>query len=269
MFENKSFLAVIPARGGSQGLINKNTKLLLGHPLVAWPIMAAKASGIFDSIIVYSDSSEIRSIATDYGVDSMVEPAELATSYALVADAMVDCLKRLGRQYDYVQLLQATSPGVTGFQIRAAANQLINLRNGDMIIGMHEFHDPTIVVKPLLPNHSVKGWYPDLFKDKTRQQLPRSYRINGYIYLAKWDVWMSRMDYWQSNIYAYLCNPDDDIDIDTIFDWDYAEFKLGRMKGSLNAEPICSNLQRNQVQDNAGEDTETKTVSFTTGHRTD
>ena len=227
----KSFLAVIPARGGSKGIPNKNIKDFCGKPLIQWCIESAKKSGVFDRIIVNSDSDKILAVAAKCGVDVQPRPAELATDTALVADVMVNSLLRLDKKYDYVQLIQATSPGVRPFQIRDAADMILGSppyenKNADMVIGVHRHKDPTIVVKELPDDLSLRNWYPKQFKDKNRQDLPPAYRINGYIYLAKWDVWVNRKDYWKTDIYAYICDEHDDIDIDNKWDWSVAEARF-------------------------------------------
>lgn len=232
-----SFLAVIPARGGSRGIPNKNIKDFCGKPLIQWCIESAKKSGVFDRIIVNSDSDRILKVAEKCKVDTQKRPARLAQDNSLVADAIVDCLTRLDERYDYVQLIQPTSPGVRPGQIQAAAGLIEGRppfdfwrdKDIDMVIGVHRYKDPTIVVKEMPSDLCLKDWYPDEFKDKNRQDLPPAYRINGYIYLAKWDVWIKRMDYWKTNIYAYICDDHDDIDIDTKWDWNVAEARFRAM----------------------------------------
>lgn len=225
---------MIPARGGSKGIPNKNVKDFCGKPLIQWCIESAKDSGVFDRIIVNSDSAKILDVARKCGVDTQDRPPELATDKALVADVMVNSLERLDRKYDYVQLIQATSPGLRPKQIQGAAAMIRGMlpfenwkdKEIDMVIGVHRYRDPTIVVKPLPTDFCVRDWYPNEFKDKNRQDLPSAFRINGYIYLAKWDVWAKRLDYWKTNVYAYICDEHDDIDIDTKWDWEVAEARF-------------------------------------------
>ncbi|OGM79613.1 hypothetical protein A2197_01245 [Candidatus Woesebacteria bacterium RIFOXYA1_FULL_48_16] len=247
----KSFLAVIPARGGSKGIPNKNIKDFCGKPLIQWCIESAKDSGVFDRIVVNSDSGKILAVAAKCGVDGQLRPAELATDAALVMDVMVNSLLRLGEKYDYVQLIQATSPGIRPAQICSAADMILGLppfeqwkdKNADMVIGVHRYKDPTIVVKEVPDDLCLRGWYPNQFKDKNRQDLPPAYRINGYIYLAKWDVWVNCKDYWKTNIYAYFCDEYDDIDIDSKWDWSVAEARF-RAAGKHRASKwnVCKRM---------------------------
>lgn len=242
---------MIPARGGSKGVPNKNIKSFCGKPLLYWCVQAAKDSGVFDRIIVNSDSDKILAVADKLGVETQKRPELLGLDGALVVDVMADSLSRLDRKYDYVQLIQATSPGLRYGQIRSAANMILNqwpfdgpnYRDVDMVIGMHRYKDPTIVVKPLPANLMVQDWYPEEFKNKNRQDLPPAYRVNGYIYLAKWKVWADRLDYWKTNIYAYICDDNDDIDIDNKWEWDVAEARFraaGRQKPSWSQ--VCRRI---------------------------
>ncbi len=111
MIEEKSVLAVVPARGGSQGFPGKNLAELGGKPLVAWTIAAAKASNRIDRLILSSDDEAIIEVAKGLGVEAPFRrPAELATDEARVEDALIHVMDALERAYDYIVLLQPTSP---------------------------------------------------------------------------------------------------------------------------------------------------------------
>ena len=224
-YRNKTFLGWVGARGGSKGIPNKNIHLMAGKPLIYWCIKAAQNSGIFKDIIVNSDSNEILTIAQKYDARPQRRPAELAKDNSLVADALADSLPRLDYRCDYIFLIQPTSPLLRPSSIKLAADYIID-KNADMIVGVHPVKDASIVVKPLPENLSLKGWYPKEFRDKNRQDLPTAYRINGYIFTAKWEVFAKRRDWWTSNIYAFLMDRNDDIDIDDLRDFQLAEMVL-------------------------------------------
>jgi len=244
MYREKSFLAVIPAKGISRGLRNKNTKLFAGKPLIEWSIDAAKESKIFDDIIVSSESEEILSIAEKCGVGHWLRPPHLSLSYALIADVMVDVLKgyeHFRNIYDYVQLIQCTSPLLTPAQIRGAADWIIN-KNADMVIGVSPVQDASLIVKPIPLNWDMRGWYPDEYKDKNRQDFEQAYKLNGNIYLAKWEVWAERKDWWETKIFGFPMDTYYDVDIDNIHDFYAAEERLKRKHYDKN-QPLSSYLQ--------------------------
>lgn len=75
-------VAVIPARGGSKRVLRKNIKDFCGKPMIAWSIEAAKASELFDHIIVSTDDTEIISIARQWGAEApFIRPADLSNDY--------------------------------------------------------------------------------------------------------------------------------------------------------------------------------------------
>ena len=87
-------ICTICARGGSKGLKKKNVRLLQGKPLIAHTILQAKSTNIFDAISVSSDSKEILDVASDYGVEHLIQrPHELATDKASKLLTIRHCLK--------------------------------------------------------------------------------------------------------------------------------------------------------------------------------
>ena len=114
MVTKNKILAIIPARSGSKGIPNKNIRNFCGKPLLAYPIEVAKKSGVFDRIIVDTDSEEIAKIGKRFGAQvPYLRPKQLATDNSVVIDAVLLLLERLkadGYIPDIVSLLQTTSP---------------------------------------------------------------------------------------------------------------------------------------------------------------
>ncbi|MBQ48900.1 MAG: acylneuraminate cytidylyltransferase, partial [Zetaproteobacteria bacterium] len=104
-------VGVIPARGGSKGLPNKNILCLGGKPLIAWTIEAALSSKHIDKVIVTTDSPDIASISESYGADiPFVRPANLATDSSKTIDVLKHSILEMGSDYGTIVLLQPTSP---------------------------------------------------------------------------------------------------------------------------------------------------------------
>src|SRR5688500_9327671 len=107
-------LALIPARGGSKGLPGKNTRALRGKPLIAWTIDAARQAGIFDRVLVSTDSSEIADVARRYGaLVPFTRPAEIAADETPMRDVIRHTLvaeTAAGLEPEIIVLLQPTSP---------------------------------------------------------------------------------------------------------------------------------------------------------------
>src|SRR5687768_4488383 len=101
-----SVLGLIPARGGSKGVPNKNIKHLGGIPLISHTIRAAKNSGVIDKIVVSTDSDAISSVVEQEGGAEVIKrPAKLAQDNSLVMDAIrhvVDTLEKKNEYYDFL-----------------------------------------------------------------------------------------------------------------------------------------------------------------------
>lgn len=113
MISNKKILAIIPARGGSKRIPKKNIVDLNGKPLLAHTVELAKQLPELDSIVVSSENDEILSIASEYGAETLRRPAELAFDDVKDEPVLIqalDALEKEGETFDYVVMLQVTSP---------------------------------------------------------------------------------------------------------------------------------------------------------------
>ena len=115
MYKNRKFLAIIPARGGSKGLPNKNIKNLCGKPLIAWSIEAGLKSKYIDEVMVSTDYKNIAYIAKKYGANvPFLRPSDLASDTATTFDTVIHTInfyrKIFKKKYDYIVLLEPTSP---------------------------------------------------------------------------------------------------------------------------------------------------------------
>ena len=219
MLQNKSFICIVPARKGSKGIPNKNIKPMLGRPLISYCIQAAKDSGIFDRIVVTTDSEKIKA-AVD--VDVIDRPSELAKDDSLVQDAVAHALTE---EYDYVLLLEPTSPLVVGSDILKAAKELIT-KNADMIISVCRASPDVATIGRLGKNLSMKGFLPKEVRTCPRQQRPEYYYLNSAIYMGKWSIFKEKKDYYEQNTIAYVM--DNGVHIDDMGDWRLAEYFLSK-----------------------------------------
>ena len=140
MYKNKKILAIIPARGGSKGIKNKNIKPMNGKPLIVWTIEAAQQSIYLDKFLVSTDSKEIAKVAKHNGAEvPFLRLSKYAKddspSYEAVLHA-IDQLKLKGETYDYVALLEPTSP-LRGYKdIDNAIAQLIYHPDADGLVSV-------------------------------------------------------------------------------------------------------------------------------------
>src|SRR3990167_8107255 len=111
MIDGKKVLAVITARGGSKGLPRKNILEVGGRPMLAWSVDAAEKSSLLDRTILSSDDDEIIRVGREWGCDvPFKRPLELAHDETSTEHALIHALDHLEETYDYIVLLQPTSP---------------------------------------------------------------------------------------------------------------------------------------------------------------
>lgn len=240
---DNTFTGVILARGGSKGIKLKNIQPLNSRPLIWWTIKAAQDSNIFDCLVVSTDHPSIRGEAYFYGIDVIDRPEELASDTSTSEDAMAHALMRLDRT-DYVVLLEPTHPLLSGVQLKAAAEILIN-SGKDAILSVVE--SPTGYCSPLGANGSLRDFVPPNLRKKRRQDIGPMYYIGGGIYIARWDIMARAGDFFAYDSIAYpMPHKFQDIDINTPEDLQFAEAWLKRNNPTYPSRlrVICRVLRR-------------------------
>jgi len=223
-------LAIIPARGGSKGVIGKNIKVLSGKPLIAHTIIAAIDSKSVDRIIVSTDSEEIAEVAVKYGAEvPFLRPYDISHDTAAILDAYKFVLKKLkesGDNYDSFVALQPTSPFRNSHDINSAIS-LFNNQETDSIISFTGESHP-IEWSRLINNN---GTFSDLGMDLiyNRQKYKKTYYFNGAVYVFKTKLLKKNIIY-SDNSLAYIMPRIRSIDIDTEEDFLFAEFLIQNLK---------------------------------------
>ena len=226
VFNGKTFLAVIPARGGSKRLPRKNVLDLAGKPLISWTIESAKKSKYIDHCIVSTDDTEIAAISKKFNADVLIRPCELATDTATSIDVVIHVIESQNKKYDYVILLQPTSPLRTAHHIDEAIELLFE-KNACAVISVCETDHSPLWSNTLSEDGSLYDFIRDDIKGKRSQDLSIYYRLNGaiYIYEVKKIKSIGECPYSEDS-YAYKMNIVSSVDIDTYLDFDYAEFLM-------------------------------------------
>jgi CMP-N,N'-diacetyllegionaminic acid synthase len=228
MLENNTFLGIIPARGGSKRLPNKNIKKLINKPLIAYTIEAAKDCPYIDELMVTTDSMKIKKIAEKYGVNvPFLRPKHLATDTASSFDTVKHTINfykyKLNRKFDYFILLQPTSPLRTTKNIDAAMHFLFE-KKADAVISISKMEHNPLKSNTVPKNLSLKNFQPDHVKNKRMQDLETYYRENGAIYILNIDRFLREKTYFiKDNIFGYIMKQRHSIDIDTKLDFLFAE----------------------------------------------
>ena len=225
VYKDKTFLAIIPARGGSKRLPRKNLLDLAGQPLVAWSIEAGLNSKYIDNVVVSSDDVEILAISKRYNAETIVRPAELASDTATTFDAIQHTIDNVKR-YDYIVLLQATTPLRDEKQIDEAI-ELLESKNADAIVSVCEMDHSPLWSNTLNENLSMQGFLKEEILHKRSQDLEKYFRLNGAIYICKTEKLLEEKSFFlKENIYAYKMSRESSIDIDEEIDFRMAEFYL-------------------------------------------
>ncbi len=226
-----SVLGLIPARGGSKGIPNKNLTILAGKPLVGWVCEAAKDSKLLDEIIISSDSDKIISLAELHGVSAPFKrPADLAQDKTLVIDVInhaVDFLKvHENKEFDYVCLLQPTSPQVTSNDIDIIIQKAIDEDADTVFFG---YTSPQKHPSLMFTKHENDGvdWFLDnINRMSRRQDLSKIYFRSGLAYVFKTEMLTIQKKIYGDKMFSVEVEEERALSIDTPFDLKLAEILL-------------------------------------------
>ena len=230
MYKNKKILGLITARGGSTSIPNKNLAPLLGKPLIWYTIRAAQKSQLLTHTVVSTDSEEIASICREHGTEvPFLRPSELAqddTPHLPVVQHALEWLKaHEGQEYDYVMILQPTSPLRIAEDIDEAIKNAVDT-DADSVMGMVALSD----FDPRKVKKIVGGVIASMFEDEgaqsaRRQRGQEAYKRNCAIYLTKTGHIMNG-DLFGPVSRPYVMPAERSIDINEPHDLAYAEFLL-------------------------------------------
>ena len=225
------YLVVIPARGGSKGVLKKNIKELDGKPLIQYTLEAARSVFNNDEICVSTDSLEIKNVVEDIGLKvPFLRPKSLATDNSSTYDVLLHALdyyNNLGYFPSIIVLLQVTSPFRTGKHIKEALALYKN--NLDMVVSVKETQSNPYYV---LFEETKDGW---LKKSKSsnftrRQDCPKVWEYNGAIYVINTKTLIEKPLYLFEKVKKYEMDEESSLDIDTPLDWKIAKAVISSPK---------------------------------------
>lgn len=228
MYKNKTFLGIIPARGGSKRLPGKNILNLHGKPLIAWTIEAGLKSKYLDKIVVSSDDDEILDIADQFKAHTLKRPVELASDTSTSFDAINHVINN-SKKYDYIVLIQPTSPLRNNKHIDDAI-VLLEEKDADAVISVCEISHNFMLSNPIDNSLSMENFFNNRVFNKNSQDSKKYYRLNGAIYICKTDSLIKEKGFFlKENIYAFKMDKESSIDIDEQIDFNFAETLLRNM----------------------------------------
>jgi CMP-N-acetylneuraminic acid synthetase len=215
----KKVLAIIPARGGSKGIKNKNFVKINNRYLIDYTILEAKKSKLIDKIIISTDSEKIIRIAKKSKVDFIKRPKLLSqdkTPIYPVIKHVLNFEKRINNFYDYIVILQPTTPLKKLFMIDSGI-KLIKKKNADTLISVYQVEDnhPSRMYKKkkifLIPLNKKKQWL-------NRQNLEKIYHRDGNLYICKTTSLIKNKSIYSSKIIPLILHKKYKLNIDDMYD---------------------------------------------------
>ena len=223
MINKKKVIAIIPARGGSKGLKNKNIKSLCEKPLIGWTIEKAKLSKYIDTIIVSTDDSKIADIARDFGAEApFLRPKKISTDTSPTFDAVMHAIsfyENKNMNFDYIVLLEPTSPLREDTDIDNMLKKLEDKsKNFDSIISVGEIGEHPSIVKKII-NEKIKPFEKSIKQTSRRQDNIPAYFPYGVAYIVKTKKFYEEKTFYTKRCTYYEIKRYQNYEIDDIYDF--------------------------------------------------
>ena len=227
MMNKEKILAIITARGGSKGIPQKNTRELLGKPLIAYSIQAALQSRTLNKIIVSTDNETIAHISKKYGAEvPFLRPKHLATdtatSLSVLQHAVSYLAEKEGYLADIIVCLQPTSPLRSAGDIDQAVTLCMNT-GADSVVSLCKVEHHPYWMKKVVEGRVYPLMEVDDEEYPRRQDLPPVYQLNGAIYVTRKKILMEEERVLGEHTLAHIMSQERSIDIDTPIDLKLAE----------------------------------------------
>ncbi|MCV3376570.1 acylneuraminate cytidylyltransferase family protein [Campylobacter sp. IFREMER_LSEM_CL2194] len=229
-------LCTICVRGGSKGVKNKNIRKINDLELIAYSIIQAKNSNLFDHIVISTDSDEIAKVALKYGGEVFFKrEAELSHDNAAKIPAIRDCLIKseayYNKKFEILIDLDASAPLRSSLDIIKAYELFKKENKGNLITAVNARRNPYFNLIEIYDNEintSKKGNF------TTRQSSPKCYDMNASIYIFKRNKLLSSNSVFGSDTSLYVMDEKTAFDIDNELDFEIVEFLI--KKSNLKQE---------------------------------
>lgn len=223
-------LGLIPARGGSKGIPRKNIKLLQGKALICYSIEAGLSCPLIDQVVVSTEDEEIATISKKAGASvPFIRPAVLASDHSPSIDTVIHALHFFEQKnlfFDAICLLQPTVPFRSITDIQGAITHFISSKADSLITVRKVPHtyNPHWVYEQDEKNGFLKMPHGQKNIISRRQDLPTVFHRDGALYITKTSVILDKKSLYGETISHYIMQQSPDINIDTIEDWNKAEY---------------------------------------------
>lgn len=228
-------IAIIPARGGSKRIPNKNIKKFLGEPIISFTIKAALESNLFDTVMVSTDGHKIEEIAIEYGAEvPFLRSSKNADDHATTIDVIsevIEAYKNIGKNFDYTCCIYPTAPFTTPKKL-AHFKKILVENSFDCVFPILEYSYPIQRALKLNDNQTIEMVNPEYLATRS-QDLEARYHDAGQFYWFMTEKLISEKKLWTDNTAGIVINPMEAQDIDNIDDWRLAELKFGMQKQNV------------------------------------
>ena len=225
-------LCTICARGGSKGVKNKNIRKINNLEMIAYSIIQAQNSKLFDHIVISTDSDEIANIATKYGGEVFFKrEAHLASDDAaklpVMRDALLRSEKHFNTHFETLIDLDASAPLRSSLDIKNAYESFIKNDNSNLITAVPARRNPYFNLIEV-ENNQVKKSKQGIFN--TRQNAPKCYDMNASIYIFKRDYILENDSCFNDKTGLFIMDESTAFDVDSELDFKIVEFLICEKK---------------------------------------
>ncbi|MFK3776280.1 pseudaminic acid cytidylyltransferase [Pseudomonas sp. NPDC089406] len=231
-------IAVIPARGGSKRIPRKNIKPFCGRPMIAWSILAAQQSGLFERIIVSTDDPEIAELARACGAETpFVRPPELSDDHAGTTEVVAHAaqwLQQQGVAFDALCCIYATAPLLHPADLSRGLEALQS-GNWAYAFSVTEFASPVFRAFQALPDGGLGMLFPEHFPTRS-QDLPSALHDAAQFYWGRPDAWLQQLRIFDAHSAPVRLPRWRVQDIDDMDDWVRAELIFKAIQAQAGAQ---------------------------------
>lgn len=223
---NSQRIAIIPARGGSKRIPGKNIRPFLGKPIIAYSIETALQSGLFDEVMVSTDSEDIATVARDYKANvPFFRSKKTSDDHAVVSDVIAEVLdqyQKAGRNFDFFCCIFPTAPFIKKEHLEKGFD-LLTMHDYDSVFPVIRFGYP-ILRSLRMKEGKVSMFWPEYLNARS-QDLEPAFHDAGQFYWMRTSKFLEQGRIFASNSGAIEMNEMEMHDIDHETDWKLAEMK--------------------------------------------
>ena len=224
MYKDKRILAVITARGGSKGLPGKNIKVLNGKPLICWTLLSIRRSKYIDNTYISTDDRAIAQVCIDDGFEVPdLRPDYLSTDTASSMDVLqysIETMKSKGCEYDYVLLLEPTSPLRKEDDLDRMIQAAVDTPEADGVISVGRVHpEHPSIVKKVNDSGYIQPYSEEIRLTARRQDEDEALFPYGVGYLIKVSRFLETHTIYTDRMVPYRIERWQNYEIDDIIDF--------------------------------------------------